>query len=204
VEASAFVTLSDGVVTLRAWSREDALFLAEASADPAIRRYNGQHDSLGNPVPAPSLAEAEEEIEGFASRWQAFRASRNPSGVAYAITDAGSGSVAGCCGVDDWSYEHNAQIGYWLAPGARGRGYATRAVVLLTQWLFDLGAGRVFLTVVAGNESSLAVARRAGFVLEGTMRSHSVWRGETFDVLLFGALRHEWRVRARDPVTPLV
>jgi hypothetical protein len=52
-----------------------------------------------------------------------------------------------------------------------GRGYATRAAILLTRWLFDLGAARVFLTIVAGNEESVAVARRAGFVYEGTMRA---------------------------------
>ena len=32
------VTLSDAVVTLRPWSRDDAPFMAEASGDPAIRR----------------------------------------------------------------------------------------------------------------------------------------------------------------------
>jgi len=36
------VTLSDDIVTLRPWSREDAWFMAEASADPAIRRYNAR------------------------------------------------------------------------------------------------------------------------------------------------------------------
>ena len=38
------VTLSDDIVTLRPWSRDDAWFMAEASADPAIRRYNGVLD----------------------------------------------------------------------------------------------------------------------------------------------------------------
>ena len=74
----------------------------------------------------------------------------------------------------------------------RGRGHATRAAILLTRWLFDLGAARVFLTVVAGNEGSVAVARRAGFVYEGTMRGHSVWQGERYDVMWFAALPPEW------------
>ena len=54
----------------------------------------------------------------------------------------------------------------------------------MTRWLFDLGAARAFLTIVADNEGSVAVARRAGFVHEGTMRAHSVWQGERHDVLL--------------------
>ena len=36
-----------------------------------------------------------------------------------------------------------------------------------------------------------AFARRAGFVYEGTMRGHGVWRGERCDVLWFGALPGE-------------
>jgi RimJ/RimL family protein N-acetyltransferase len=112
--------------------------------------------------------------------------------VAFAMTDARSGELLGCCGVDDWSEEDVAQIGYWLAADARGRGYATRSVVLLTRWLFELGAARVFLTIVTGNGDSVAVARRAGFVHEGTMRAHGVWEGERCDVMWFAALPLEW------------
>jgi hypothetical protein len=35
------VALSDGVVVLRPWSFSDASFMAEASRDQAIERYNG-------------------------------------------------------------------------------------------------------------------------------------------------------------------
>ena len=98
--------------------------------------------------------------------------------------------------MDDWTAEDVAQIGYWLVADGRGRGYATRAVVLLTAWLFGLGAARVFLTVVAGNEGSAAVAFRAGFVYEGTMRSHAVWQGQRRDVMWFAALPSEWPRRS--------
>jgi RimJ/RimL family protein N-acetyltransferase len=195
------MTLSDGVVTLRPWSRSDAGFLAEASADPAIRRYNGILDRLGRPAPPPSLMDAEAVIEQFALSQRAFAETGTPSGVAFAITDATSGELLGCSGVDDWSKADVAQFGYWLAPTARGRGYATRAVILLTRWLFELGAARVFLTIVAENEASAAVARRAGFVYEGTMRSHGVWQGQRCDVMLFAALPLEWAQRPPDERT---
>ncbi|MEO6512319.1 MAG: GNAT family protein [Nocardioides sp.] len=186
------VTLSDGRVTLRPWSRQDAPFMAVASADPAIRRYNGVHDRQGRPAPPLSILEAEAAIDQFVLSWQELTAGGTPRGVAFGITDAASGALVGCCGVDDWSGEDVAQFGYWIAADARGRGFATRAVVLMTRWLFNLGAARVFLTIVAGNEGSVAVARRAGFVHEGTMRAHSVWQGERHDVMLFAALPLEW------------
>ncbi|MGZ0153270.1 GNAT family N-acetyltransferase [Kribbella sp. WER1] len=194
------VLLSDGVVTLRPWSGDDAGFMVEAFADPAIRRYNGAHDRLGRPAPLLSVVGAEATIDEFVSRWRAFGAGEAPAGVAFAITDAASGGLIGCCGVDDWSKEDVAQFGYWIGPGARGRGYATRAVVLLTRWLFELGAARAFLTVEADNAASAAVARRAGFVHEGTMRAHSVWQGERVDVMWFAALPREWALR--EPVEP--
>ena len=198
---SPIVMPADNLVSLRRWSRADAQFMAEASADPAIRRYNGSHDRLGHPAPPLSTTDAEAVIDQFTSSWRAFAETGTPSGVAFVIVDTISGEPVGCCGVDDWSEEDVAQFGYWIAPSARGRGYAARAAVLLTRWLFDVGAARVFLTVVAGNEGSVAVARRAGFVYEGTMRDHSVWQGRRYDVMWFAALPHEWPMRRPDADT---
>ena len=121
-----------------------------------------------------------------------FERTGDPTGVVFAIVDATAGELVGCCGVDDWTREDVAQIGYWVTPSARGRGYATRAAILLTRWLFERGAARVFLTVVAGNSGSASVARRAGFEHEGTMRAHGVWQGQRCDVMVFAALTTEW------------
>lgn len=183
--------LTDGRVVLRPWTQADAQFLAEASADPAIRQYNGDHDRHGKPDPLQSLDQIEFRVAGFARNLDAHANGGTPAGVAFVIEDEARQAV-GCCGVDDWTGEDVAQIGYWLTAAGRGRGYATRAVVLLTGWLFELGAARVFLTVVAGNEGSAAVARRAGFAYEGTMRSHAVWQGRRHDVWWFGVLPSEW------------
>lgn len=188
--------LTDGVVTLRPWASSDAPFMAESFADPEIQRYNGAHDRQGYPAPPLTLSGAEATIDEFAANWHSFTDTGNPTGVAFVITDVATGDPAGCCGVDDWSKMDVAQFGYWIAPGARGRGYATRAAILLTRWLFDLGAARAFLTIVAGNDASVAVARQAGFVHEGTMRAHSAWQGERCDVMWFAALPNEWPMRA--------
>lgn len=180
----SLVTLSDDVVVLRPWTRSEARFIAEASRDPAIERYNG-------PLPH-SLADAVAVIEGFERNWQEFAVSGNPTGVAFAIADAASGEPVGMCGIDDWSSTDVAQFGYWLAAGARGRGFATRAVTLMTGWLFKLGAARVFLTIESQNGASAAVARGAGFTYEGTLRAYGVWQDHRQDVDVFAVLPHEW------------
>ncbi len=44
----------------------------------------------------------------------------------------------------------------------------------MTGWLLELGAARVFVTIQADNAASAAVARRAGFTHEGTLRASDV------------------------------
>lgn len=166
--------------------------MATASADPEIRRYNGVHDRQGRPAPALSVEEAERAIDRFTMNWQEFNATGIPTAAVFAIADARSGELVGCCGVDDWTKEDVAQFGYWVAAPARGQGYATRAAILLTRWLFERGAARVFLTIVAENHASAAVARRAGFEHEGTMRDYGIWQGERCDVMVFAVLATEW------------
>ena len=177
------VTLSDGVVVLRPWSRSDATFMAEASRDPAIERYNGP--------PPDSLADAISTIERIGHAWRSFETRGDPTGAAFVIVETTSGAPVGMCGIDDWSKTDVVQFGYWLAGGARGRGLATRAVTLMTRWLFEIGAARVFLTIESENAASAAVARRAGFAHEGTLRSHGVWQGRRKDVDVFAMLPDE-------------
>ena len=178
------VTVSDDVVVLRPCSPSDASFLVEASRDPAIERYNGP--------PPDSLEDAISIIERIERSWRSFEDRGDPSGVAFAIVDAASGDPVGMCGIDDWSSTDVAQFGYWLAAGARGRGLATRAVTLMTGWLLELGAARVFLTIQSENSASAAVARRAGFSYEGTLRAYGVWQGRRQDVEVFAVLPEEW------------
>jgi RimJ/RimL family protein N-acetyltransferase len=180
--------ISDGVITLRAWVAGDASFLLEASADPAIQRY-----SLSRPRPF-TAAEAKEELRDCESTWWTTDALGRPSG-SLVITDAATGVSLGQCGIDGWSPGDVAQIGYWLTPKARGRGIATHAVVQLTNWLFELGASRVFLTVVEDNHASIRVAERAGFLLEGTTGKQSTWHGRCHEVLGFAVTADDWKGR---------
>ena len=146
--------------------------------------YNG-------PAPA-SVADAIAVIERIEQSWRRFDAEGEATGAAFAIVDAAFGEPDGMCGVDHWSSTGVAQFGYWLASGARGRGFATRAVTLMTGWLFELGAARVFLTIESENAASAAVARRAGFTYEGTLRALGVWQGQRKDIDMFAVLPDEW------------
>jgi RimJ/RimL family protein N-acetyltransferase len=55
-------------------------------------------------------------------------------------------------------------VGYWLAPGARGRGLATAATIALARWAFErYGMPRLALHAEPSNTASVRVAERSGF-----------------------------------------
>lgn len=64
------------------------------------------------------------------------------------------------------------EIGYWVRTPYAGKGYITEAVVGITEFAFkEIGARRVEIRCDVLNERSAAVARRAGFELEATLRN---------------------------------
>jgi RimJ/RimL family protein N-acetyltransferase len=81
------------------------------------------------------------------------------------------------------------ELAYIVSPEARGRGLATQAVRLVSEWAFaSLGLERLQLRVAPGNTASHAVARRAGFRQEGVLRSAFAVRGQRHDVVLYSRL----------------
>jgi RimJ/RimL family protein N-acetyltransferase len=185
VDAVSVPALSDGVIRLRPWTAADAPLLMDASADAAIQRF-----SLHRSRPF-TLAEAEEQLRDCETTWLTFDRLGRPTG-SLVITDTATGASLGQCGVDGWSDGDVAQIGYWLLPPARGRGIATGALVKLTSWLFELGAQRVFLTVVEENHASIRVAQRAGFACEGPIDQREMWNGRSHEILRFALTAHDW------------
>lgn len=149
--------LGDEAVVLRPWLPDDA--------GEIVRCCNDHLTSHFIPIlPSPyTPADAESFIERTVSE----------SEINLAITDRATGTVLGSVGVSLKAFDEEiAEIGYWLAPEARGRGAATRALVLLSRWtLREVPIARLQLTADVANLKSQAVAERAGFVREAVMRN---------------------------------
>lgn len=62
----------------------------------------------------------------------------------------------------DWRVP-SAEIGYLVAPWARGQGLVRRATEALSTWALAQGVARLELRVATGNLTSLRTARRDGF-----------------------------------------
>lgn len=141
--------------TLRAFRRSDAESLLAAFADPEIARWNPGPDGP-EPVTAFIAARNDWSDGGHAS---------------WAITDVADRLVGSVSLYKIDREQLDAEIGYWVSPAARGRGHAAAAVVAATRFGFaELGLHRVHLYHSVANPGSCAVARSAGFRLEGTLR----------------------------------
>ncbi len=92
--------------------------------------------------------------------------------ASFRITDARSGTTLGHVGVNEINPAlKRARVGYWVLPEARGRGVATRALLLASRWAFaELGLHRLELDHALGHAVSCRVAERCGYAAEGTMR----------------------------------
>jgi RimJ/RimL family protein N-acetyltransferase len=86
--------------------------------------------------------------------------------------------------------QEDGEIGYWIAPAARGRGLAPRAAEAASRWAFaDLGLHRIQLFHAVANVASARVAEKAGFTCEGRLRqSHRYGDGLRHDELLWARL----------------
>jgi RimJ/RimL family protein N-acetyltransferase len=74
-----------------------------------------------------------------------------------------------------------------------GRGYASQAVLLLVDYLFlHETVERIQAETHPANVASQRVLEKAGFSLEGRLRSTVFSRGAWRDSLMFSLLRDEW------------
>jgi RimJ/RimL family protein N-acetyltransferase len=83
-------------------------------------------------------------------------------------------------------------VGFLVAPQARGRGYASAALAALCGWGFTaLGLARIEWRAYVGNDASRRVAEKAGFVFEGTARRAVSHRGQRVDAWVGALVREE-------------
>jgi len=137
---------ADERVRLCRWSAADAGWYAQQTTDPLIRRYTSEPPDLTAAVVAAAI----DRVNG------------DPDLASFLVTDAGTGARLGNIGVHRRG--RVGDVSYWVSPGARGTGVATRALRLLVAWAFEaLDLAELRLWTHPDNAASQAVAVRAGF-----------------------------------------
>jgi RimJ/RimL family protein N-acetyltransferase len=151
-------------VQLRPWRRTDLPALLDAHRDPLLRR------SLTNPL-------TDEQVGG---QWLAGQiagwAASTRFGFAVLAEDISAepiGHLSVTSGADltaeAVSSAESAEVGYWIAAKARGRGIASRALEIVTNWAFsprcELPLTKLELLHSVDNHASCRVAGNCGYLL---------------------------------------
>jgi ribosomal-protein-serine acetyltransferase len=113
------------------------------------------------------------------------------------------GLFAGSSGMHRINWEiPKFEIGYWVRTSMSGQGYITEAVNGITRFAFEtLNARRVEIRCDARNERSAAVARRAGYALDGTLRlAHTDNDGNPSNTHIFSKIREDYFVEVSRPL----
>jgi RimJ/RimL family protein N-acetyltransferase len=156
--------------------------LTSACNDRAIAEFLDQ-------IPSPySEEDARAYIEICRIGW------RQGSPTNFAIVEAGP--AVGAIGVRwlDGLDAGTAEVGYWMAPAARGRGLCSRALRLVSRWVLEEArAPRLQLRADEQNLPSNKVAQKAGFTREGVLRSsrYNARLGRRVDFVMYSLLPDE-------------
>jgi RimJ/RimL family protein N-acetyltransferase len=139
---------------------EDAPGLLEGFADPEAMRYIGDGSTA-------DLAGAEEAVGRWLERWDAW-------GIGmFVVERAEDARVLGRAGFLRWDPEtweiggSETELGWGLARGHWGHGYATEAALALRDWAFgERELTRLISLIQHGNVRSARVAEKLGEQLE--------------------------------------
>jgi RimJ/RimL family protein N-acetyltransferase len=169
------------VTALRRLTAGDAGFLAREGQGPEMA---GEFGWFGyrDPRNVAELVEQGQTIRDDGGRLLVVDDSGEPVGeVSWRLTLNGPPPYGEC-----WN------IGIWIAPDARGKGYGTEAQRLLAAYLFaHTMRERVEASTETGNVGEQRALERAGFTREGVLR-HACFRdGEWRDMVMYSKLRGE-------------
>ena len=171
--------LTDGEIVLRGWEPRDAAAVTAACQDPEIPRWTV--------VPHPYTdRHARDFISATGRDLESGRE------LALAVVDSDD-RLLGALGISNFDWpDLRAEIGYWVAAEARGRGVGARATRLLAVWaLTSLGLEGLELLANPENEASQRLAERAGFTRDGTLRRYRRRHGVREDLVMFSLLAED-------------
>ncbi|MDT0270176.1 GNAT family N-acetyltransferase [Streptomyces sp. DSM 44915] len=165
------ISLSTERLTLRPFEEADAPELAAMMSDELTVAWTS----------APIPYTRREAYDWITRRAPAERT--GGGGIVLAVTEYLTHRLVGSVHLmhTDWRVL-STEVGYVVAPWARGEGYAAEAVLAVAQWLFrDQKFERLELRTAAGNTASQQVAQKLGCISEGVLRNALIVRSRTED-----------------------
>lgn len=185
------IELGDGVV-LRPLAPADVDDIAAAVTDEAIVRWTR--------VPAPYTRR--DAVDFVAACTPDPGEPHLTFALAVPDEDRPEGRLVGAIGLILEERANTAEIGYWTARWAWGRGLTTRAAHAVCAHGFEvLGLARITLAAAVDNPASNAIASRLGFQFEGIERAAHSYRDTTGAEVGRGDMRR-WGLLPGELVSP--
>lgn len=161
---------------LRGWREEDVEPMAAISGDPRVGEWLGGTRDL-------------DETRAAIARWDAHWRERGFG--PWAVEERAGGALIGRIGLlywDDWpAGDHDAEVGWTLAPSAWGRGLATEGAREALRFGFAERDMRHIISItLPTNLRSQRVMAKCGL----TRRGEADWRG--FHQVWFAIDRADW------------
>ena len=168
--------MATGAVTIRRATPADAAVFSKIMGDPAV--YPG---TLQLPYPS------EERHRSWLTELNV------PGKTDIVLIAERDGAVVGSAGLHPAAASlrrrHAVYMGITVAPEAQGQGVGSALMAAVCDYADRwLGALRVELTVFADNARAIALYRKFGFEVEGTMRAYALRDGQYADVLAMARL----------------
>ena len=140
----------------------------------------------------PSWSHDELQRSAYRERLARYRAERREGlGHVYFIFLKDSAELAGgiTLGHIKRGVAQSGVIGYWMGERFAGKGLMADAVSVIKQYAFGtLALHRVEAACIPDNERSVRLLKKAGFELEGQLRSYLKINGRWRDHLLFAII----------------
>ncbi len=136
-----------------------------SSIDEEVRRWHGYADS---------------DIDTWRTALVLVTRRRQPPGCPRWLfaAERSSGAFAGSYKVHSVSKDGaDAELGWWMAPGARGRGLGRESLAMVLDYIHDhLGIASVWMATDEANARAIAQIEAVGAVFEG-LRPHELPNG---------------------------
>ena len=189
-DSVAGVELRTARLRLRPMAEADLPAFVAYRRDPDVARYQGWDEAFSAEDARALFEKLRGVAPGTPDVW--FR---------FAIEAAAEGTLLGDCVLQVRADDpRQAEIGFTLAPGYQGRGYAAEAVGTLLDYAFTtLGLHRVVAVSDARNAAAARLLQRVGMRREAHFIQNVWYKGAWGDELSFAMLRQEWRERHDGP-----
>lgn len=166
----------DDLVRLRPWQENDWEWLYSTGFDTSLGRLAGY--KVDFPPTVTATMEYSKEVENFAKKDEnAVFAIENMEGVHV-------GRII--FGVE--SERHGTfGVGIRVAPEHQGKGYGTSAMNLVLRYAFmERRLHKCGCTIIEGNEGSIKMHLKLGYVQEGVLKENIFMNGRYYDEICFG------------------